>query len=188
MPENEWVSVIDGDDGPRVLCDWCDRAWSEDGPPKHQHTCPVPVVLELEAKAVPPDDDLREALDQAAIALGVVTAQQNTGHDPSTYAIVEKAHARAAEALKGSKHRYPESPTGGVVRGLRRCANCGLRAYKWRRVTPEADAELRCVGCRHRHGYPEPDPPTPAPACRTCGLAMLMGWICAPCCAQEDGS
>lgn len=41
--------------------------------------------------------DLRAVLRQAHIALGVVIAQQNTGHDPSTYQVVDDA-AKAVEA------------------------------------------------------------------------------------------
>ena len=48
-------------------------------------------------------DDVREALDEAHVALGVVLAQQNTGHDESTYGVVENAMTSVGVALRGSK-------------------------------------------------------------------------------------
>lgn len=46
---------------------------------------------------------------------------------------------------------YPETPTGGYVRGRGLCTACGLRAWKWRRKHDNAQLELRCVGCDSEH-------------------------------------
>lgn len=42
---------------------------------------------------------LRGALDEAQVALGVVIAQENTGHDPGTYRVVQAAFDRVTTAL-----------------------------------------------------------------------------------------
>jgi len=108
-----------------------------------------------------PSSDLREALDKAQIALGVVYAQEKTGHDESTYRIVKGAFDFAGVVLRGSKPEFPRSPIGGIVRGRHRCRCCGLRAYKWvvQRSAQglRGDAEMRCVGCDTRHRCEAPD-------------------------------
>lgn len=60
-------------------------------------------------------------------------------------------------------NEYPQSPTGGYVRGRGSCSQCGLRAWKWRRNHVEKH-ELRCIGCGAHHGSGNVERPSPAQA------------------------
>ncbi len=61
---------------------------------------------ELEIERDP--DDVRGALHDAHVALGVVLAQQETGHDPSTYQVVQDAFDRVHGALMPEPALEPE--------------------------------------------------------------------------------